>query len=367
MGEEAKPLSYSMQQLLRAMSDKEASDLHITAGSPPQLRLNGDLVALPLPELGSSEAKTLCYSVMTESQRASFQTQNEIDFSFGIRGVARFRGNVFRQRGSTAGAFRLIPSKIRSFEDLGLPPIIQQLAERPRGLILVTGPTGSGKSTTLASIIDYINRSFNKHIITIEDPIEYVHENKSCIVNQREIGSDTQSYHNAMRYILRQDPDVVLLGELRDLESIETALTLAETGHLVFSTLHTNSTVQTINRIIDVFPAHQQEQVRSQLSFVLEAVLCQQLLPRMDGSGRVMALEIMVSTGAIRNLIREEKVHQIYSQLQVGQKKSGMLTLNQSLLNLYNQRIISLDDAVSRCSDIVEFRSLLGAESRFIP
>lgn len=366
MDQQSPQLNYSMQQLLRAMAEKDASDLHITTGSPPQMRLNGELVALPLPELSPKDSSALCFSVLSEAQRAKFEQNNEIDFSFGIRGVARFRGNVFRQRGSTAGAFRLIPTKIRSFDDLGLPQVIQQLAERPRGLVLVTGPTGSGKSTTLASIIDYINRSFHKHIITVEDPIEYVHENKSCIVNQREIGTDTESYHNAMRYILRQDPDVVLLGELRDLESIETALTLAETGHLVFSTLHTNSTVQTINRIIDVFPSHQQEQVRSQLSFVLEAVLCQQLLPRMDGRGRIMALEIMVSTTAIRNLIREEKVHQIYSQLQVGQKKSSMITLNQSLLNLYTQRIISLDDAISRCSDIPEFKSLLGASGQII-
>jgi twitching motility protein PilT len=274
--------------------------------------------------------------------------------------MSRFRANIFMQRGALAGAFRLIPYQIRTFQELGLPQVINELCAKPRGLVLVTGPTGSGKSTTLAAMIDKINTERREHIVTIEDPIEFTHQHKSCIVNQREVKSDTKSFQSALRSILRQDPDVVLIGEMRDLETIEAALTVAETGHLTFGTLHTNSCVQTINRIIDVFPAHQQAQVRAQLSFVLEGVLCQTLIPTMDGRGRVLALEIMVPNAAIRNLVREDKIHQIYSQIQVGQAKSGMQTMNQSLFMLYQRRAISFDDAMARSPDPEELRQLMG-------
>ncbi|MDX9724331.1 MAG: type IV pilus twitching motility protein PilT [Myxococcota bacterium] len=359
MDEDRVQLGVNMHQLLKLMVEKGASDLHITVGSPPQLRIDGTLVPLKLPKLGSRESRALCYSVLTDAQKASFEEHSELDFSFGIRGLSRFRGNVFMQRAAVGGVFRLIPFEIRSFDDLNLPPVVRQMSERPRGLVLVTGPTGSGKSTTLAAIIDSINSSRRQHIITIEDPIEYLHEHKNCLVNQREVGSDTAGFKQALRYILRQDPDVVLLGEMRDLETIEAALTIAETGHLVFATLHTNSCAQTVNRIIDVFPPHQQEQVRAQLSFVIEGICCQQLVPKATGSGRAMALEVLVPTPAIRNLIREDKIHQIYSQMQVGQKQFGMVTLNQSLLNLYVKRIITLEEAMMRCSDVAEFRSML--------
>jgi twitching motility protein PilT len=306
------------------------------------------------------ETKQLCYSVLTEAQKHKFEEENELDLSFGVKGLSRFRGNIFVQRGAVAGVFRVIPYKILTFEELGLPPVIQELCAKKRGLVLVTGPTGSGKSTTLASMIDRINMDRHEHIVTIEDPIEYLHPHKGCLVNQREVGADTKAFKNALKYVLRQDPDVVLVGELRDLETIEAALTLAETGHLCFATLHTNSCVQTINRIIDVFPPYQQTQVRTQLSFVLEGVLSQMLIPKMGGTGRALALEVMCPNPAIRNLIREDKVHQIYSQMQVGQDKFGMQTMNQCLYTLHARRQITLDDAMGRSSDPDELKQMIG-------
>ena len=349
----------NLHQLLKELIDKGGSDLHITTNSPPQVRVDGKLEPLSMPALSPVETKQLCYSVLTEAQKHKFEEENELDLSFGVKGLSRFRGNVFIQRGAVAGVFRVIPYKILTFEELGLPPIVKELAAKPRGLILVTGPTGSGKSTTLASIIDRINNDRREHIVTVEDPIEYLHPHKGCLVNQREVGADTRSFKNALKYILRQDPDIVLVGEMRDLETIESALTVAETGHLCFATLHTNSCVQTINRIIDVFPPYQQTQVRTQLSFVLEGVLSQTLIPRLGGSGRTLALEVMVPNPAIRNLIREDKIHQIYSQMQVGQEKFGMQTMNQSLINLVSRRIISLDDALGRSSDPDEFKQMM--------
>jgi twitching motility protein PilT len=349
----------NMHQLLKAMIEKGASDLHITTGTAPQLRIDGKLHPLRMPPLSPPETKQLCYSVLTDSQKHRFEETNELDLSFSVQKLSRFRANVFIQRGNVAGAFRAIPFKIKSFEELNLPKVVADLAERPRGLVLVTGPTGSGKSTTLATMIDRINANRNEHIVTIEDPIEYLHHHKGCIINQREIGADTQSFKNALKYILRQDPDVVLIGEMRDLETIEAALTVAETGHLCFATLHTNSCVQTINRIVDVFPPYQQAQVRAQLSFVLEGVLCQSLLPRANGPGRTMALEIMTPNPAIRNLIREDKIHQIYSAMQVGQEKFGMQTMNQSLTQAYQRRLISLETAMARSADTEELRNLI--------
>jgi len=349
----------NLHQLLKAMIEKGASDLHLTTGSPPQLRVDGRLVPLRMEPMTPQDTKQACYSILTDSQKHRFEAQNELDLSFGVKGLARFRANVFVQRGAVAAAFRTIPFKILTFEELGLPPVIEKLAQKPRGLILVTGPTGSGKSTTLASIVDKINTDNNHHIITIEDPIEYLHAHKNCVVNQREVGADTQSFKAALRYILRQDPDVVLVGEMRDLETIEAALTVSETGHLCLATLHTNSCVQTINRVIDVFPAHQQSQIRTQLSFVLEGVVSQTLIPRANGGGRVMGLEVMVPNPAIRNLIREDKVHQIYSQMQIGQDKFGMQTLNQCLADLYTRRLISHEDALMRSSDPDELQNII--------
>jgi len=349
----------NMHQYLKAMIEKGASDLHITTGTAPQLRIDGKLHPLKVPPLSSPETKQLCYSVLTDAQKHHFEENNELDLSFSVQRLSRFRGNIFVQRGNIAGAFRAIPFKIKSFEELNLPKAVSEMADKPRGLILVTGPTGSGKSTTLATIIDRINQQRNEHIVTVEDPIEYLHQHKNCVVNQREVGADTNSFKNALKYILRQDPDVVLIGEMRDLETIEAALSVAETGHLAFATLHTNSTVQTINRIVDVFPPYQQSQIRAQLSFVLEGVLCQSLLPRANGPGRAMALEIMVPNAAIRNLVREDKIHQIYSAMQMGQEKSGMQTLNQSLAQLYQRRMISMEVAMSRSPDIDELRSLI--------
>jgi len=349
----------NLHQLLKAMIEKGSSDLHITTSTPPQLRIDGKLMPLKMPPLSPPETKQLCYSILTDAQKHKFEESNELDLSFGVRGLSRFRANIFTQRGAVAGAFRAIPYKIKSFEELGLPKVITELVRKPRGLILVTGPTGSGKSTTLASMIDFINTERNEHIVTIEDPIEYLHPHKNCVVNQREVGADTKSFQNALKYILRQDPDVVLVGEMRDLETIEAALTVSETGHLCFATLHTNSAVQTINRIVDVFPPYQQAQVRAQLSFVLEGVLCQSLIPRSNGPGRVMSLEVMVPNPAIRNLIREDKVHQMYSQMQIGQDKFGMQTMNQSLASLYTRRMISLEDAMGRSSDAEELKQLI--------
>ncbi|HTQ04904.1 MAG TPA: type IV pilus twitching motility protein PilT [Polyangiaceae bacterium] len=352
-------LQVNLHQLLRAMIEKGASDMHITTGAPPLLRIDGAIVPLKLPPLSPVETKQLCYSVLTEEQKIQFEKAKELDLSFGVKNLSRFRANIFLQRGAVSGAFRSIPFKILSFDELGLPQVIADLAAKPRGLILVTGPTGSGKSTTLASILDKINGETRQHIVTVEDPIEYLHPHKRSIVNQREVGSDTQTFKAALKYVLRQDPDVVLVGEMRDLETIEAALTIAETGHLVFATLHTNSAVQSINRIIDVFPPHQQSQVRAQLSFVLEGVISQLLLPRHGTPGRVLALEVLVPNAAIRNLIREDKVHQIYSQMQVGQAKHGMQTLNQCLYSLYTRRLISLEEAMGRSNEVEELRSMI--------
>jgi twitching motility protein PilT len=332
------------------MVDASGSDLHLTTNTPPQVRVHGKLQALDLPSLGPAETKALAYSVLTDAQKKRFEETLELDFSFGIRGIARFRCNVFNQRGAVAAVYRVIPEQIKSFSDLGLPPVLATLAERPRGLVLVTGPTGSGKSTTLAAMIDKINTERNEHILTIEDPIEYIHPHKGCLVNQREVHSDTHGFANALRAALREDPDIVLIGELRDLETIESALRIAETGHLTFATLHTNSAAQTINRVIDVFPAHQQGQIRTQLSLVLEGIVCQALLPRADGKGRVMCLEVMIPNPAIRNLIRDDKVHQIYSTMQTGQEKLGMQTMNQSLATLYQKRLVTLEAAMGASS-----------------
>jgi twitching motility protein PilT len=349
----------NMHQLLKAMIEKGASDLHITTGTPPQLRIDGKLHPLKMPPLSPQETKQICYSVLTDAQKHRFEETNELDLSFSVQKLSRFRGNVFVQRGNVAGAFRAIPFKILTFEELNLPPVVTELSRKPRGLILVCGPTGSGKSTTLASIIDRINTDRNEHIVTIEDPIEYLHPHKGCIVNQREVGADTETFKDALKYILRQDPDIVLIGELRDLETIEAALTVAETGHLAFATLHTNSAVQSINRIVDVFPPYQQSQIRQQLSFVLEGVMCQTLMPRANGPGRVLAIECMVPNPAIRNLIREDKIHQLYSAMQVGQSKFGMQTMNQSLAGLVQRRLVTLDDAIGRSPDVDELKTLV--------
>jgi twitching motility protein PilT len=350
----------TLSDLLRRMVEAEGSDLHITANSPPRIRLHGELKPMEdLPPLVPAETKQLAYSVLTEAQKHRFEEKLELDFSFGIKNVARFRGNIFNQRGATAAVFRMIPYQIKTFEQLGLPPILRKLCQKPRGMVLVTGPTGSGKSTTLATMLDLINETRPDHMITIEDPIEFVHHHKRCLVNQREVEADTLSFANALRAALREDPDVVLIGELRDLETIESALRIAETGHLTFGTLHTNSAASTINRIVDVFPAHQQSQIRAQLSLVLEGIVCQSLLPRPDGKGRVMAMEILVPNPAIRNLIREDKVHQIYSAMQSGQEKFGMQTFNQALLALCQKGLISPEAALGRSSNPEELESMM--------
>src|SRR5215813_9915408 len=349
----------SLQALLKAMTDKGASDLHITAGSPPRLRIDNELVRLQTDPLTPVDTKMLCYSVMNDQQKLRFEEDLEIDFSFGIRGMARFRANVYLQQSCVAGAFRIVPYQIIPLEELGLPPVVSELCDRPRGLVLVTGPTGSGKSTTLASMIDKINTNLKGHIVTVEDPIEFQHSHKNCLVNQREIGRDSQSFKRALKYILRQDPDVCLIGEMRDIETVEAALTVAETGHLAFGTLHTNSAIQSINRIIDVFPSHQHDQVRAVLSFVLEGVITQCLIPKANGSGRVLCPEILVPNAAIRNLIREDKLHQIYSQMQIGQSKYGMQTMNQSLCDLYIRKQITLENALGYSSEVDELKTMI--------
>ncbi len=338
----------SLYDLLKVMIEKGASDLHLSTGTPPRIRVDGKLTPLKANPLAPADTKSLCYSILTDAQKHRFEENNELDLSFGIKGLSRFRANIFMQRGAVAGAFRTIPFNIRSFSELGLPEIVSELTKKPRGLVLVTGPTGSGKSTTLATMIDKINEERPDHIITIEDPIEYLHPHKKALVNQREVNADTDSFKAALKYILRQDPDVVLIGEMRDLETIEAALTVSETGHLTFATLHTNSAVQTINRIIDVFPSHQQDQVRVQLSFVLEGIISQQLLPKKSGIGRVLAVEVLIPNLAIRNLIREDKVHQLYSMMQTGQAKFGMQTMNQSLFELYKKGHLSYEEALGK-------------------
>jgi twitching motility protein PilT len=357
-------LRFSMLQLLQAVVEKNASDLHLTVGTAPLLRIDGSVFPLKLPPLKGVEVKQLVYSVLTEDQKIRFEKQNELDFSFGVPNLSRFRGNLFVQRGSVAGVFRRIPSKVLSFDDLGLPPVIQDISKKPRGLVLVTGATGSGKSTTLAAIIDKINSEQRVHILTIEDPIEFVHNHKLALVNQREVGADTMGFKDALKGALRQDPDVVLIGEMRDQETISAALTIAETGHLVFGTLHTNSAISSITRIIDVFPPHQQQQIRVQLAMGLVAVISQQLLPRATGSGRVMAMEIMMPNAAIRNLIREDKLHQVYSAMQVGQQGSGMQTMNQSLASLVVRQSVTLEEAFSASGEPDELRQILQGARR---
>jgi twitching motility protein PilT len=359
-GQEQTQEPLSLSDLLKKLIEMGGSDLHLTTNTPPQVRVDGHLRPVDgCRTLNSADTKALAYSVLTDAQKHRFEENLELDFSFGVRGLSRFRANLFNQRGAVGAVFRAIPYEIKSFDDLMLPPVVSNLCDRPRGLILVTGPTGSGKSTTLAAMLDKVNRERHEHIVTIEDPIEFLHSHKSCIVNQREVGADTRGFAEALRTALRQDPDVVLVGEMRDLETIESALRIAETGHLTFATLHTNSAASTINRIIDVFPSAQQAQIRAQLSLVLEGILCQSLIPRADGRGRGMALEILVPNPAIRNLIREDKVHQIYSMMQTGQGKHGMQTFNQSLATLYHKRLISVEMAMQRSSNPDELRELI--------
>ena len=353
-------MTFNLRALLEEMIEKEASDLHITTGERPKLRVDGDICDSSVPDiLTPKDTLQLAYSVLTENQKKRFETEDELDFSFGIQNLARFRGNCFKQRGCVSMVIRMIPFNVLTFNELGLPPVIAKLAERPRGLILVTGPTGSGKSTTLAAIIDKINKERKGHIITVEDPIEFIHRHQSCIVNQREIGTDTKSFQSALKYALREDPDVILVGEMRDLETIAAALTIAETGHLALATLHTNSAAESINRIIDVFPSSQQSQVRAQLAFVLEGVITQTLLPKARGRGRAMACEIMVATPAIRALIRDDKIHQIYSAMQSG-KKHGMQTMNDALYQLYTNREVTQEECERVSGEPKEFLRMIG-------
>ena len=358
--EPPKPQGINLRALLEEMVSRNASDLHIVAGERPKLRIDGDITNSSVDhEMTAKDTLQIAYSVLTEQQKKRFELDDELDFSFGIQNLARFRGNCFKQRGCVSMVVRQIPFMIKTFEQLGLPGSIAKMAEKPRGLVLVTGPTGSGKSTTLAAMIDKINKERKGHIITVEDPIEFIHKHQACIVNQREIGSDTKSFANALKYALREDPDTILIGEMRDLETIQAALTIAETGHLALATLHTNSAAEAINRIIDVFPSHQQSQVRAQLAFVLEGIVTQTLLPRAKGKGRVMAAEILVVTPAIRALIRDDKVHQIYSSMQAG-KKWGMQTLNDALYQLYMSREVTAEECLRVSGDPTEFQRMIG-------
>ena len=352
--------SLNLRTLLEEMIEREASDLHIAVNSRPKLRIHGEMTdARTEHMLTPKDTLQLAYSVLSDTQKKRFETEDELDFSFGLSNLARFRGNVFKQRGSVSMVIRQIPFSVKTFQELGLPDTIARMAERPRGLVLVTGPTGSGKSTTLAAMLDKINRERRGHIITVEDPIEFIHRHQGCLVNQREVGTDTKSFANALKYALREDPDVILIGEMRDLETIQAALTIAETGHLAFATLHTNSAAEAINRIIDVFPSHQQAQVRAQLAFVLEGIITQTLVPKVGGKGRAMAAEILVVNQAIRALIRDDKVHQIYSAMQAG-KKYGMQTMNDALYTLYLNKEVSLDECMRVSSDANEFMRMAG-------
>jgi twitching motility protein PilT len=350
----------NLRVLLEEMIERDASDLHITAGERPKVRIDGEITNSNIEFVMSpKDTMQLAYSVLTENQKKRFEMEDELDFSFGIQNLARFRGNCFKQRGCVSMVIRQIPFNIKTFDDLKLPDVIRKMAEKPRGLVLVTGPTGSGKSTTLAAMIDKINKERRGHIITVEDPIEFIHRHQNCIVNQREVGTDTKSFQASLKYALRQDPDVILIGELRDLDTIQAALTIAETGHLAFATLHTNSAAEAVNRIIDVFPAHQQSQVRAQLAFVLEGIVTQTLLPKAKGRGRAMAAEILVVTPAVRALIRDDKIHQIYSTMQSG-KKYGMQTMNDALYALYMNREVALDDCLRSSHDPTEFLRMIG-------
>lgn len=356
-------MNYTLPQLLKALIDQRGSDLHISTDSAPRLRIDGNLLPLDLPALAPADSKSLCYSILTEEQRKEVETNKEIDLAFSVKGLARFRANIYHQKGHVGGVFRVIPFRIYSIEELNLPPVAKHLCTLPRGLVLVTGPTGSGKSTTLAAMVNHINDTRRDHILTIEDPVEFMHSHKNCMINQREVGSDTNSFSRALKSALRQDPDVVLVGELRDLETIALALTTAETGHLVFATLHTNSCVSTLTRIIDVFPPHQQLQVRTQLAMSLMGVISQMLLPAQNG-GRVMSMEIMMPNKAIRNLIREDKLHQIYSIMQTGQQDSGMQTMNQSLLSMVERRLVSPELAMEKSPEPEELEELIEKKGR---
>jgi twitching motility protein PilT len=349
----------ALRELLEEMTRKKASDLHLTAGVPPQLRVDGRIVPTAHPILTPEETTKLAYSILTEEQKKRFESSRELDLSFGIQGLSRFRANVYLQRGVVSAAIRQIPYTVPTFEELGIPPVIADITLKQKGLLLVTGPTGSGKSTTLAALINKINNERSGHIITIEDPIEFIHQHKKCIINQREVNSDTISFGSALKYVLRQDPDVILIGEMRDLETMSAALTIAETGHLVLATLHTNSTFESVSRIVDVFPSDQQEQILSQLAFVLEGVITQQLIPRARGVGRVLVSETLICTPAVRAIIREGKIHQIYSLMQAGQKY-GMQTMNQGLHRAYMTRQISIEEALGRSSDVKELQQMMG-------
>src|SRR3954464_6013569 len=354
------PQQFNLRTLLQEMLDRNASDLHITAGVRPKMRIDGEMEDSHLDYiLQPKDTLQVAYSVLTENQKKRFEMEDELDFSFGISGLARFRGNCFKQRGCVAMVIRQIPFKIKTFEQLNLPKVLADLSDRPRGLVLVTGPTGSGKSTTLAAMLDRINKGIKGHMITIEDPIEFIHQHQGCIVNQREVGTDTKSFGASLKYALRQDPDVVLIGEMRDLETIQAGLTIAETGHLAFATLHTNSAAEAINRIIDVFPSHQQSQVRAQLAFCLEGIITQTLLPKIGGKGRAMAAEILVVTPAIRALIRDDKIHQIYSMMQSG-KKYGMQTMNDALYQLYVNKAVGLEECLRASHDPNELMRMCG-------
>ncbi len=355
----------NLRDLLQEMIDKNASDLHITAGVPPMLRIDGVIQKTSHPVITPEVSKQIAYSVLTEEQQKRFENEKELDFSFGVQGLSRFRSNVYQQRGVTSIAIRQIPFEILDFNSLGMPPVVDDFSRKQKGLILVTGPTGSGKSTTLASFIDKINNERKAHVITIEDPIEYIHQHKNCIVNQREVRADTETFATALKHVLRQDPDVILIGEMRDLETMQAALTIAETGHLALATLHTNSTFESINRIVDMFPPNQQAQVRAQLAFVLEGVITQQLIPHVSGRGRVLVAEVMVCTPAIRATVRDDKIHQVYGLMQAGHKY-GMQTMNQALFTAYVNRQISMEEALRRSSDPIELEQMLGERSGIV-